>query len=76
MKISVKIKLKSKENKVEIKNNEYIVFTKELPIEGRANNAVIELLSEYFKVPKSNIKIISGHKSKNKIIEIYAYGEN
>jgi len=35
-----------------------------------ANQALLELLANYFKTKKSQIKIIKGIKSKNKIIEI------
>jgi len=38
--------------------------------DGKANKAVIEILSEFFNVRKSNIKIIKGEKSRNKIVEI------
>ena len=53
-----------------INENEFILQVKAPPKEGRANQEVIELLSEYFHVSKSRIKIIKGHKSKNKIMEI------
>ncbi len=71
MKISIKVKTKSKQEKIgSINEANFNVFVKESPIEGRANKKVIELLAEYFKTSKLNIKIVSGHKSKNKIIEI------
>lgn len=40
------------------------------PDKGKANDALIELLSEYFSVPKSRIHILSGHTSRLKKIEI------
>ncbi len=40
------------------------------PIEGRANQALVEFLSQHFRAAKSKIKIIKGLRSKNKIIEI------
>jgi uncharacterized protein len=40
------------------------------PIEGKANEKVIEVLSDYFKKPKRSISIISGFKGKNKIVEV------
>jgi len=49
----------------------YKVYVSVPPIEGRANQRVIELLSDFFKVKKSQISIISGLKSKEKTIEIY-----
>lgn len=40
------------------------------PVDGAANEALIKLLSDYFSVPKYNIKIIKGKRSKNKVVEI------
>jgi uncharacterized protein (TIGR00251 family) len=40
------------------------------PIEGKANEKCIKFLSKILSVPKTNIKIISGEKSKNKIVYI------
>jgi uncharacterized protein (TIGR00251 family) len=70
MKISLRVKPNMKEEKVEKVDDVFIVWVKEPAKEGRANRAVIELLSEYFKIPKSQIVILSGMKSKQKIIEI------
>lgn len=36
------------------------------PIDGKANEALILFLSEFLKIPKSTIKIISGEKSRIK----------
>ena len=41
-----------------------------LPIDGKANEALIKFLSKELKIPKSNIAITKGLTSKNKIIEI------
>ena len=38
--------------------------------DGKANERLIELLSEYFKVKKSSVKILKGLKSRNKIVVI------
>jgi len=48
----------------------YIVKTKSQPIEGKANLAIIKLLSKYFNVPQSGIALIHGDKSKTKVFEI------
>jgi len=37
---------------------------------GRANEAVIELLADFFSVPKTTIKIVRGRAAKRKLIEI------
>ena len=40
------------------------------PVDGVANDAVIRALADYFDVPKSQIKIIRGETSRNKIVEL------
>jgi len=37
---------------------------------GRANKALISILSKHYNLPKSKIKIISGEKSRIKIIKL------
>lgn len=46
------------------------VHTTTSPTDGKANDAVIRALSEYFKVPRSCIKLVRGQTSHNKVIEI------
>ena len=78
MKIFVKTKTGAKENKVIppslklIPDVEplYIVSTKERPVEGRANEAIIKLLAKYFGVPRSQVRLISGATSKRKVFEV------
>lgn len=71
MKIVVKVKPNSKKKKVEkIDKGIFSVFVKELPVQGKANQAVRKLLAEYFNVLPSRVRIVSGRTSKNKIIEI------
>ncbi|PSH04709.1 MAG: YggU family protein [Acidobacteria bacterium] len=40
------------------------------PVDGKANQAVIEYLSEFFRVPKASITIVSGETGRNKLIAI------
>ncbi len=40
------------------------------PIKWEANKQLIEILSDYFKVSKSNIKILKWNSTKYKLIEI------
>jgi len=71
MKIIVKVKAGAKENKVEImENGDYVVKVKEPAKENKANFAVIEALSEHFKVSFSAIRLVSGRTSKQKVFEI------
>lgn len=40
------------------------------PVDGKANQAVIEFLAELLGVAKSSITIISGESGRNKVIAI------
>ena len=40
------------------------------PQKGKANKELIEKISKHFEVPKSNVRIISGEKSRKKLVEI------
>lgn len=70
MKISVTVKPRAREERVEKTDNGYIVYVREPAEENKANRALIEVLSEYFGVSKSKISILSGLKSRHKIVEI------
>ncbi len=76
MKIFVKAKPNSREEGVEkIDDNNFIVSVKEPPVQGKANLAIRNALAVYFKVGTSSVKIISGHTSRNKIVEIIKYNK-
>jgi uncharacterized protein (TIGR00251 family) len=40
------------------------------PVEGRANAALIEFLSELLRTPRSTIEIAGGEHARNKIIRV------
>ncbi len=71
MRISVKVKPNSKEEKIEqLGNNQFIVKIKAPAQEGKANKAMIKLLSKYFDIPKSMIIIAKGEHCGDKIVDI------
>lgn len=67
---NVKVKPNSKKEEITIDNDNINAKVNAPPVEGEANKRLIELLSEFLGCPKSNISIISGHKSKNKRVLI------
>jgi len=76
MKISVKVKPNSRQESVEkISEKEYLLRVRASAQEGKANQAVVKLLSEFFDIPKSTVIILKGASSKNKIIELLGRGE-
>ena len=40
------------------------------PVEGRANEALIEFFAELCNVPRSAVSVLSGAQSRNKVIRI------
>jgi uncharacterized protein (TIGR00251 family) len=40
------------------------------PLEGRANQAAIEFFASLLKIPNSQVQILTGEKSRSKIIRI------
>jgi uncharacterized protein (TIGR00251 family) len=72
MKIIVKVKPNSREQKIEqCSDGSWLVRLKSPPVEGKANQELIKLLAKHFQVPKSKIQIKVGQSSKQKLIEIF-----
>ena len=40
------------------------------PVEGAANDALVELLAKAFQRPRRDVSILSGHSSRDKRVEI------
>ena len=53
-----------------IKENQITIGVKSKPIKGEANKEIIKKLAKHFGVSTSLVQIKSGHKSKQKIIQI------
>ena len=71
MKISVKVKPQTKEDKVKkIGLDNYVVWVKAKAIEGKANQAVVKILSEYFDIAKSKVVLIKGKRTRDKIFMV------
>ncbi len=69
----VNIRVKAHASKVFVKKlgeNSYTVSVTEPPEDGKANRGVIRALAKHFKVPQSNINLVSGHSARVKIVEI------
>ncbi len=69
MKLSIKIRPNSSRQEIQKDLDGTItkIFLKKPATDGKANRELEKLLTKYFKKP---VKIIHGHTSKNKIIQI------
>ncbi len=45
------------------------------PVEGAANDACIRFFADLFGVPKGRVDIISGHKSRDKVVKVQGVDE-
>jgi uncharacterized protein (TIGR00251 family) len=71
MQITVKVKPNSKEQKIiEEDDGSLTIRLKSPPVDGKANEELIKVLSKKYSVPKSYIRIKSGASSRQKLIEI------
>lgn len=71
MKITINVKPNSGKSEIEeIDNGSLVVRLKSAPVDGKANDELIRLLSKHFHVPQKLIVIKQGSSSKKKLIEI------
>ena len=66
----VRVIPKAKQHSVTLEGNKIKVKVHSPPEKGKANDEVIELLAEHFKVKKSKVRILKGETSRDKLIEI------
>ncbi len=71
MKINVEVHTGSSKARVEQKDgSSYKVYLHSVPERGRANEELIKVISGYFGVSRSRVEIISGLRSKQKVVNI------
>ncbi|MFC1807206.1 DUF167 domain-containing protein [Candidatus Omnitrophota bacterium] len=71
MRVSVKVLPRSSKSEIiKCEDESLKVYLKESPTDGKANKALIETLAAFYNVKKSSISIITGSKSRKKIVEI------
>lgn len=68
--INIKVIPNAKKNEVIEEGDRLKVRVTAPAIDGKANKAVAEILAEFFKVKKRDIRIIRGEKTREKVIEI------
>lgn len=68
--VNIKVVAGAKKNLIKKENDYLKAYISSPAIEGKANKALVELLSEYFRVKKEKISIIKGLNSSRKSVEI------
>lgn len=70
IKFRIKVVAGSKINQAEFLEDYIKIKIKQRAVEGKANKAIIEYLSEILGIAKTKIEIVSGQTSSLKIIEV------
>jgi len=65
-----KIQVEFSKEFLEIQENQINIGIKSKPVKGKANKEIIKKLAKYFGVSTSLVHIKSGHRSRQKIVEI------
>ena len=70
MLISVRVVPRAKQNKVVAEADRLKVYLTAPPVEGKANDLLIEVLAEHLGVKKKQLRLIRGEKGRDKIVEV------
>ncbi|MDC4228546.1 MAG: DUF167 domain-containing protein [Nitrosopumilus sp.] len=65
-----KVQVQFSKDFLKIEKDQVSMGIKSKPIKGEANKEIIKKIAKYFAISTTAIEIKSGHKSKEKIIEI------
>ena len=65
-----KVQVEFSKEFLEIKDNQINIGVKSKPLKGEANKEIIKKLAKHFGVSSTCVQIKSGHKSRQKVIEI------
>lgn len=69
----IRVKVIPRSSRTEIlgkENDVYRVKISDPPVEGKANKALVKLLSEYLGVPRGDVEIVSGKTGRLKTVRI------
>lgn len=70
MKIRIIVRPNAKKPQIRKEGDTYYVWVDAPPVKDKANRRLIEILSKHFKISKSKIRIITGKRTRQKIVEI------
>lgn len=69
--LSVRIQPRASKNEaVRLENGSLKIRLTAPPVDGAANDALVKFLADRFSVAKSQVEIVSGHTSRDKIVRV------
>jgi uncharacterized protein (TIGR00251 family) len=71
VRVDIEVKVRASQSRVlGIKGNRLSVALAAPPVDGAANAALIEILAEYFELPRRQVQLIAGERSRRKVVEL------
>lgn len=71
MRIYVRTTPRSRENRIEKLNEaEYKVKLMAPPVDGKANEVLIGMLADHFKVARRDVRIVGGKSARTKMVDV------
>ncbi|MCH7786011.1 MAG: DUF167 domain-containing protein [Chloroflexi bacterium] len=77
MELQVRVQPKARRNSIEVVDGSKLkIYVTTAPEGGKANDAVVALLAKSLGVAKSHVRIVRGHKSRDKLLDIEGLTED
>jgi uncharacterized protein len=68
--LNIKVIPNARKSSIAIEEDLWKVHLNAPATDGKANEALIEAIAAHFKVRKSAVRILKGHRSRQKIVEV------
>jgi len=65
--IEVKLHTGSSKRGIQFRDDGAHIYTTCKPVQGKANQDAVKILSDYFHIPKRSVSLIRGAKSRHKV---------
>jgi uncharacterized protein (TIGR00251 family) len=71
VRVDIEVKVRASQSRVlGVKANRLSVALAAPPVDGAANAALIETLAEHFDLPRRQVQLIAGDRSRRKVVEL------
>ncbi len=71
MRVRIKVQPRAKRSRIAGRlGDEWKLEITAPPVDGKANKAVVEFFAEALRLPRSAVTIVSGERSRHKVLEI------
>jgi uncharacterized protein YggU (UPF0235/DUF167 family) len=70
VRLPVKMHPGSSKRGIEVREEAVHLYTTAKPQQGKANADALDILADYFRIPRRSVSLFRGHRSKQKIFRI------